>query len=53
LGNKIVGLRYGYSDARKAAFCPEIAELQFTHSTFAHLLSDEEALLLMQSSGRN
>ncbi|HEY2810962.1 MAG TPA: DUF2608 domain-containing protein [Rhabdochlamydiaceae bacterium] len=43
-----VGLRYAYSDARKAAFRPEIAELQFSQSTFTHLLSDEEALSLME-----
>lgn len=38
-----LGLRYAYSDARKALFRPEIADWQFTHSSFAHILSDEEA----------
>lgn len=38
-----VGLRYSYSDARVAAFRPEIAEYQFTHSNFSTILSDAEA----------
>jgi hypothetical protein len=42
-GIEFIGLRYAYSDARKAAFNEEIAHFQFTHSTFTHLLSDEEA----------
>lgn len=42
-GVEFIGLRYAYSDARKAAFNKEIADYQFTHSTFTHLLSDEEA----------
>jgi hypothetical protein len=41
-GVEFVGLRYAYSDARKAAFDEEIAHYQFTHSTFVSLLSDEE-----------
>ena len=40
---EFLGLRYSYSDTRKAAFRPEIAEMQFEYSTFNHLLSDEEA----------
>lgn len=45
---EFIGLRYSYSDARKNAFRPEVAELQFSHSTFTHLLSDEEALVLLK-----
>ena len=41
------GLRYSYSDQRVASFCREIAEIQWTHSTFDHLLSDEEAFVLL------
>ena len=40
---EFIGLRYGYSDTRKRAFLPEIAEYQFTHSPITHFLSDEEA----------
>lgn len=47
LGIEFLGLRYAYSDARKAAFCKEIAEIQFTHSSFAHILSDNEGLALL------
>jgi len=42
-----IGLRYSYSDQRVANFCKEIAEIQWTHSTFDHLLSDEEASALL------
>lgn len=41
------GLRYSYSDQRVANFCKEMAEIQWTHSTFDHLLSDEEATALL------
>ena len=40
---EFIGLRYAYSDAKKASFCPEIAEFQFTHSSFDRIVSDEEA----------
>jgi hypothetical protein len=43
-GIECLGLRYAYSDAKKAAFSPEIAEFQFTHSSFDRIMSDEEAL---------
>lgn len=43
-GVEFIGLRYAYSDARKAAFRSEIAEFQFSHSSFDHILSDEEVL---------
>lgn len=42
-GIPFLGLRYAYSDIRKAHFRPEIAEWQFTHSAFDSILSDEEA----------
>jgi orotate phosphoribosyltransferase len=37
------GLRYSYSDERVAHFSKKIADIQWTHSTFDHVLSDEEA----------
>lgn len=43
------GLRYGYCDERVKAFSHEIAEIQWTHSSFDHILSDEEAKKLMDS----
>lgn len=46
-GIRFIGLRYSYSDARVAAFCRDIADVQWTHSTLDHLLSDEEASLLL------
>lgn len=36
------GLRYTYSDARVNQFNPEIAKIQWEHSTFGKILSDEE-----------
>ncbi len=44
-----LGLRYARSDAKKAAFIPEIAELQFHHSNFGKILSDDEARSLLKS----
>ncbi|MDE3046269.1 MAG: DUF2608 domain-containing protein [Verrucomicrobiota bacterium] len=46
-GIPFLGLRYAYSDARKAAFRAELADYQFSVSTFTHLLSDEEARLML------
>jgi phosphoglycolate phosphatase-like HAD superfamily hydrolase len=43
-GIPFIGLRYAYSDARKAAFRMDVAEYQFNTSTFTHILSDQEAL---------
>lgn len=46
-----VGLRYTYCDQKKITFRKEIADYQFSHSTFTHILSDREAelqLLLLQ-----
>ena len=42
-GVPFIGLRYAYSDARKEAFSAEIAEYQFSHSSFAKLMTDQEA----------
>lgn len=44
---EFIGLRYSFSDARKAAYRPDIAEIQFNHSSFAYILSDEEALIYL------
>ena len=41
-GIEFVGLRYSYSDSRKKAFQPEIAEYQFLNSSLGYLLSDQE-----------
>lgn len=45
-----LGLRYGYSDVRKASFQLEIAECQFQHSTFQRILTDEEAMGILDSA---
>lgn len=42
-GVEFIGLRYAYSDDRKARFDAEIAHIQFTNSGLHNLLSDEEA----------
>ena len=41
-GIPFLGLRYSFSDVRIRAFDEKLAEYQWTHSTFAHILSDEE-----------
>ena len=43
-GVEFVGLRYAYSDARKAAFRMEVADYQFHHSNFARIVSDVDAM---------
>ena len=47
-----IGLRYGYSDSKKAAFQPEIAEIQFSHSKLGGLMSDEEAIKFRENKRR-
>lgn len=47
-GIAFVGLRYAYSDKRVASFNKKLAEIQWNYSTFSHLLSDEEASLLLE-----
>ena len=49
-GVEFIGLRYAYSDARKKAFSPEIADFEWNHSPLCHLLSDEEAKKEMQAT---
>jgi hypothetical protein len=47
MGIPFVGLRYGYSDKRTESYNPEIAKIQFEQSSFAHILSDQEAETLL------
>lgn len=49
-GVEFLGLRYAYSDSRKKAFSPEIADFEWDHSLVSHLLSDEEAKKEMQDA---
>lgn len=42
-GYEFIGLRYTHSDKRVAEYNSEIAEIQWSHSSFGHILSDEEA----------
>lgn len=47
-GMNFTGLRYSYSDQRVANFHQEIADIQWTYSTFDHMISDQEAMLLLE-----
>lgn len=47
-GIPFIGLRYSYSDARKRSFDPKIADIQFRQSSFDRILSDEEALSIVE-----
>ena len=47
VGYEFFGLRYSFSDKRVAEYNPAIAEIQWNHSTFSHILSDEEAEALI------
>ncbi len=49
-GFQFIGLRYNYGDARVAQFSKEIADIQWSCSTFEHILSDGEAATLLKSS---
>jgi len=49
-GVEFMGLRYGFADAKKAAFSPEIADYQLSHSTLTHLISDQEAIEKMRGN---
>lgn len=54
LGIEFIGLRYSFSDTKKEAFSPEIADYQLKHSLLTHLLSDNEVkerLIKMQKEG--
>lgn len=44
---EFIGLRYAYSDQRVANFNKELADIQWAHSTFDHLLTDQEAEVLL------
>lgn len=44
LGHTFIGLRYSNGDERVKNFNPDIAEYQWKHSTFDHILTDQEAL---------
>lgn len=49
-GVEFLGLRYSFSDERKRAFRPEVADYQFRHSSFAKILSDQEAIAALAES---
>jgi orotate phosphoribosyltransferase len=49
-GVEFIGLRYAYSDLKKQAFNPEIAHHQFTNSSFAHILTDQEAEVALKQA---
>jgi hypothetical protein len=51
-GVAFLGLRYNFSDERVKSFRKDIAEVQFAHSTFTHILSDAEAEALLPSAGQ-
>lgn len=42
-GIEFTGLRYAYSDERVAAFDPQVADTQWSKSTFGSILSDKDA----------
>lgn len=50
VGLDFIGLRYSHEDERVKNFDPELAELQWHHSTLGRLLSDEEARELLQTT---
>jgi hypothetical protein len=52
-GVEFVGLRYSGCDARKQAFNRELAEIQWNLSTFAHILSDDEARQVFEKSRKD
>jgi len=48
-GIEFIGLRYAYSDRRKASFRHDIANLQLSYSSLDHLMSDAEACNLLRT----
>lgn len=46
-GIEFVGLRYNIGDERLKRFDPKLAQYQWEHSSFNHILSDDEARALM------
>ena len=51
-GIEFTGLRYSYSDERVNSFNKEIAEIQWKHSRFDRILSDQEAQELLELTAR-
>lgn len=49
-GIDFIGLRYSFCDERIQNFNKDIAEIQWKHSTFERILSDEEASLLLKTN---
>lgn len=49
-GIEFIGLRYGYADSKKEAYCPRIAHIQLTQSSLTRLLSDDEARAILESA---
>jgi Protein of unknown function (DUF2608) len=47
IGISFLGLRYAYGDERVASFSQEIFNTQWKYSTFEHILSDEEAIQIL------
>lgn len=43
-GIEFIGLRYSFSDKRKSCFSKEIADYQFSYSSFSKILSDQETI---------
>jgi len=52
-GIAFTGLRYNYRDKKIASFRKEITDIQWKYSSFEHILSDEEALLLLEENSQN
>ncbi len=52
-GIKFIGLRYGYLDENVANYRQDIADLEWSMSTFDHLMQDSEALKLLSSVSRS
>ena len=47
MGIHFTGLRYSIGDERVKSFDPRLTDIQWKHSTLGHLLSDQEALRLL------
>lgn len=48
-GIEYIGLRYSYSDERINNYDPRISDIQWHHSSFERILSDEEAQILLNN----
>jgi uncharacterized protein DUF2608 len=49
-GYDFIGLRYAIGDERVANFRSDITDIQWAYSTFAHILTDEEAEQLLRNT---